>query len=176
MYPILDRINSPADLKSLSLSELKQLCSEIRHYIIEVCSKNPAHLGSSLGAVELIVGYHYVFDAPEDKIVFDVGHQAYAHKILTGRREAFRTLRQEGGISGFPRMDESPYDSFGVGHSSTSVSAALGLAEAARILGEALSLKFNVGLDAFDPENPETAFERKYQSAGQELYKVLVSH
>lgn len=135
MYPILDRINSPADLKSLSLSELKQLCSELRHYIIEVCSKNPGHLGSSLGAVELIVGYHYVFDAPEDKIVFDVGHQAYAHKILTGRREAFRTLRQEGGISGFPRMDESPYDSFGVGHSSTSVSAALGLAEAARIQG-----------------------------------------
>lgn len=135
MYPILDKIDSPADLKSLSLSELKQLCNEIRHYIIEVCSKNPGHLGSSLGAVELIVGYHYVFDAPADKIVFDVGHQAYAHKILTGRREAFRTLRKAGGISGFPRMDESPYDSFGVGHSSTSVSAALGLAEAARIQG-----------------------------------------
>ena len=135
MYPILDKINSPADLKSLSLNELKQLCAEIRHYIIEVCSKNPGHLGSSLGAVELIVGYHYVFDAPTDKIVFDVGHQAYAHKILTGRREAFQTLRQAGGISGFPRRDESPYDCFGVGHSSTSVSAALGLAEAARIQG-----------------------------------------
>ncbi len=134
-YPLLDTINSPADIKGLSTDQLKQLCAEIRHYIIEVCSTNPGHLGSSLGAVELIVGWHYVFDAPEDKIVFDVGHQAYAHKILTGRREAFRALRKGGGISGFPRMDESPYDSFGAGHSSTSVSAALGLAEAARIQG-----------------------------------------
>ena len=134
-YPLLDTINSPADIKGLSMDQLKQLCAEIRHYIIEVCSTNPGHLGSSLGAVELIVAWHYVFDAPEDKIVFDVGHQAYAHKILTGRREAFRTLRKAGGISGFPRMDESPYDSFGAGHSSTSVSAALGLAEAARIQG-----------------------------------------
>ena len=134
-YPLLDTINSPADIKGLSTDQLKQLCAEIRHYIIEVCSTNPGHLGSSLGAVELIVGWHYVFNAPEDKIVFDVGHQAYAHKILTGRREAFRTLRKAGGISGFPRMDESPYDSFGAGHSSTSVSAALGMAEAARIQG-----------------------------------------
>lgn len=132
---ILDKINSPADIKGLSIEELRQLCEELRHYIIEVCSTNPGHLGSSLGAVELIVGYHYVFDAPTDKIVFDVGHQAYAHKILTGRREAFRTLRKSGGISGFPRRDESEYDSFGTGHSSTSVSAALGLAEAARIQG-----------------------------------------
>jgi 1-deoxy-D-xylulose-5-phosphate synthase len=134
-YPLLDTINSPADIKGLGMDQLKQLCAEIRHYIIEVCSTNPGHLGSSLGAVELIVGWHYVFDSPEDKIVFDVGHQAYAHKILTGRREAFRTLRKAGGISGFPRMDESPYDCFGAGHSSTSVSAALGLAEAARIQG-----------------------------------------
>ena len=135
MYQLLDKINSPADIKAFSLDELKQLCAELRHYIIEVCATNPGHLGSSLGAVELIVGYHYVFDAPQDKIVFDVGHQAYAHKILTGRREAFKTLRKNGGISGFPRRDESPYDSFGVGHSSTSVSAALGMAEAARIQG-----------------------------------------
>nr|MCR5520256.1 1-deoxy-D-xylulose-5-phosphate synthase [Bacteroidales bacterium] len=135
MYPILDKINSPADIKGLGIEELKQLCSELRQYIIEVCSQNPGHLSSSLGAVELIVGYHYVFDAPEDKIVFDVGHQAYAHKILTGRREAFKTLRQGGGISGFPRRDESPYDNFGAGHSSTSISAALGLAEAARMQG-----------------------------------------
>ena len=134
-YPLLDTINSPADIKGLGMNQLKQLCAEIRHYIIEVCSTNPGHLGSSLGAVEMIVGWHYVFDAPEDKIVFDVGHQAYAHKIITGRREAFRTLRKAGGISGFPRMDESPYDCFGAGHSSTSVSAALGLAEAARIQG-----------------------------------------
>lgn len=135
MYEILDRINSPKDLKGLDIKDLKELCAEIRQYIVEVCATNPGHIGSSLGAVELIVGYHYVFDAPDDKIVFDVGHQAYAHKILTGRREAFRTLRKSGGISGFPRMDESPYDNFGTGHSSTSISAALGLAEAARIRG-----------------------------------------
>lgn len=133
MYEILDTINSPADIKRLDIKELKQLCAELRQYIIEVCSSNPGHLGSSLGAVELIVGFHYVYDAPEDKIVFDVGHQAYAHKILTGRREAFRTLRQTGGVGGFPNRDESPFDCFGVGHSSTSVSAALGLAEAARL-------------------------------------------
>ena len=135
MYELLDRINTPADLKSLGMEELRALCSEVRSYMIDCCSRNPGHLGSSLGAVELIVGFHYVFDAPADKIVFDVGHQAYAHKILTGRREAFRDLRTEVGPSGFPRMSESEFDAFGVGHSSTSVSAALGLAEAARMSG-----------------------------------------
>ena len=135
MYELLDRINSPADLKTLSLEELRTLCAELRRYMVEVCSEHPGHLASSLGAVELIVGWHFVFDAPEDKIVFDVGHQAYAHKILTGRREAFRTLRTRGGISGFPKRDESPYDAFGAGHSSTSISAALGLAEAAKLQG-----------------------------------------
>ena len=135
MYDLLDRIESPADIKGLSIKELERLCAEIRQYIVEVCSEHPGHLASSLGAVELIVGWHYVFDAPADKIVFDVGHQAYAHKILTGRREEFRTLRTEGGISGFPLRDESPYDAFGAGHSSTSISAALGLAEAARLQG-----------------------------------------
>ena len=135
MYELLDRINSPKDLKGLNLKELEQLCGELRSYMVECCAVTPGHLGASLGAVELIVGYHYVFNSPEDKIVFDVGHQAYAHKILTGRREAFRTLRTEGGISGFPRRDESPYDAFGAGHSSTSISAALGLAEAARLQG-----------------------------------------
>lgn len=133
MYELLDKINSPADLKALDMQQLKQLCGELRAYILEVCSENPGHLGSSLGAVELIVGLHYVFDAPTDKLLFDVGHQAYAHKILTGRREAFKTLRQDGGISGFPNMKESPYDAFGVGHSSTAISAALGIAEAAKI-------------------------------------------
>ena len=135
MYELLDRINSPKDLKGLNLQELEQLCGELRSYMVECCAVTPGHLGASLGAVELIVGYHYVFDSPEDKIVFDVGHQAYAHKILTGRREAFKSLRTEGGISGFPRRDESPYDAFGAGHSSTSISAALGLAEAARLQG-----------------------------------------
>ena len=117
------------------MDELRQLCSEIRQYMIECCSVNPGHLGSSLGAVELIVGLHYVYDAPQDKIVFDVGHQAYAHKVITGRREAFRKNRMKDGISGFPKRSESEYDAFGAGHSSTSVSAALGFAEASKLQG-----------------------------------------
>lgn len=117
------------------MDQLRVLCSEIRRYMIECCAINPGHLGSSLGAVELVVGLHYVYDAPEDKIVFDVGHQAYAHKIITGRREAFRHNRQKDGISGFPKRSESEYDAFGAGHSSTSVSAALGFAEAAKLMG-----------------------------------------
>ena len=135
MYELLDKIDSPADLKGLSLEELEKLCGEIRRYILECCAVNPGHVASSLGAVELIVGVHYVFDSPTDKIVFDVGHQAYAHKIITGRREAFKGNRTRDGLSGFPSRSESPYDAFGAGHSSTSVSAALGLAEAARLQG-----------------------------------------
>ena len=134
-YPLLDNINGPEDLKKLSLRELEQLCGEVRDYMVECCAVNPGHLGASLGAVETIVALHKEFNTPRDKIVFDVGHQAYAHKILTGRRDAFRTMRRSGGISGFPKMSESPYDAFGAGHSSTSVSAALGLAEAAKIRG-----------------------------------------
>ena len=136
-YILLDKINSPADIKSFTIEQLRALCEEIRHYMIECCSVNPGHLGPSLGAVELIVGLHYVFDAPSDKIVFDVGHQAYAHKIITGRREAFRKNRMKDGISGFPKRSESEYDAFGVGHSSTSISAALGFAEAAKMQGQA---------------------------------------
>ena len=135
MYEILSKINSPSDVRKLAPEELEGLCAELRGYIIECCAENPGHLASSLGAVELIVGLHYVFDTPSDKIVFDVGHQAYAHKILTGRREQFRRNRQENGPSGFPLPSESPCDAFGTGHSSTSVSAALGLAEAARLQG-----------------------------------------
>ncbi len=133
---MLENINSPQDIKKLDLPQLEQLCAEVRDYMIECCSVNPGHLGSSLGAVELIVGLHAVYDTPHDKIVFDVGHQAYAHKILTGRREAFRNNRRKDGISGFPKIDESPYDAFGVGHSSTSISAALGLAVASRLRGD----------------------------------------
>ena len=132
---ILEKINSPADLRKLSTEELRTLCAEIRRYMVECCAKNPGHLGSSLGAVELIVALHRVYDTPKDKIVFDVGHQAYAHKILTGRREAFRKNRTRDGISGFPKREESPYDAFGAGHASTAISAALGFAEAARIQG-----------------------------------------
>ena len=133
MYELLDKIDSPADIRNLSFEQLAQLCSELRAYLIECCSVNPGHLASSLGAVELIVGFHYVFNSPEDEIVFDVGHQAYAHKVLTGRREAFRRNRTKDGLSGFPSRSESGYDCFGAGHSSTSVSAALGLAEAAKL-------------------------------------------
>ena len=135
IYRILSKVDSPADVKRLSMDELRELCEEIRHYMIECCSVNPGHLGPSLGAVELIVALHYVYDAPEDKLVFDVGHQAYAHKIITGRREAFLKNRMKDGISGFLKRSESEYDAFGVGHSSTSVSAALGFAEAAKMLG-----------------------------------------
>ena len=135
MYKILDTIDSPADIRTLDTAALRELCAEVRSYMVECCAVNPGHLASSLGAVELIVGLHYIYNTPEDKIVFDVGHQAYAHKILTGRREAFKLNRTREGISGFPKMEESPYDAFGVGHSSTSVSAALGLAEAAKFRG-----------------------------------------
>lgn len=133
MYELLDHIDCPADIRTFSIDQLRQLCAEIRTYIIECCSRNPGHLASSLGAVEIIVGLHYIYSTPKDKIVFDVGHQAYAHKILTGRREAFKQIRTRDGISGFPKMSESEYDAFGVGHSSTSISAALGMAEAARM-------------------------------------------
>ena len=135
MYEVLNQINSPEDLRKLSRTQLETLCAEIRSYILECCAVNPGHVGSSLGAVELIVALHYIYNTPVDKLVFDVGHQAYAHKILTGRREAFRKNRTLEGISGFPKRDESPYDAFGAGHASTSISAALGFAEAARLQG-----------------------------------------
>lgn len=134
-YELLYRVNSPADLKSLSIDQLPQYCRELRQYIIDECSKNPGHLASSLGTIELTVALHYVYDTPHDKLVWDVGHQAYAHKIITERRDLFPTNRKMGGISGFPRMAESKYDSFGAGHSSTSISAAYGLAKAAELQG-----------------------------------------
>lgn len=134
--PILSGVDSPADLKKLEVDDLPALCSEIRQFIIEVMSVNPGHLGASLGAVELAVALHYVYDAPYDKIIWDVGHQAYAHKIITGRRDRFETVRTFKGLSGFPKMSESEYDAFGVGHSSTSVSAALGMGIAAELNGE----------------------------------------
>jgi len=127
---ILDTINSPADLKKLTLQELEQLAAEIRQKIVETVSKTGGHLAPSLGVVELTIALHYVFDAPKDKIIWDVGHQAYAHKLITGRRDLFRTLRTHGGISGFPKREESPYDTFDTGHSSTSISAGLGIATA----------------------------------------------
>ena len=127
-YKLLETINGPADMKKLKPEELIQLSNELRQFIIEVVSSNPGHFGASLGVVELTVALHHVFNAPHDQIIWDVGHQAYGHKILTGRRDVFHTNRKYGGISGFPKPSESEYDSFGVGHSSTSISAALGMA------------------------------------------------
>lgn len=133
---LLENINSPADLKALSRSELPKLAAEIREIIIEVVSKTGGHLASSLGAVELAIAIHYVFDSPGDKIIWDVGHQAYAHKLLTGRKERFESLRQHEGISGFTRRSESPYDAFSTGHSGTSISAGLGMASAKQLKKE----------------------------------------
>jgi 1-deoxy-D-xylulose-5-phosphate synthase len=127
-YNLLRTIDSPDDMKSLTPEQLRQLSSELRQFIIEIVSSNPGHFGASLGVVELTVALHHVFNAPRDQIIWDVGHQAYGHKILTGRREIFHTNRKYGGISGFPKPSESKYDAFGVGHSSTSISAALGMA------------------------------------------------
>ncbi len=130
---LLNKINSPADLRKLDESQLLQVCTELREFIIDAVANNPAHLGASLGVVELTVALHYVFNTPYDKLIWDVGHQAYGHKILTGRRDVFYLNRKYNGISGFPKMDESEYDAFGVGHSSTSISAALGMAVAAKM-------------------------------------------
>lgn len=134
--PLLSQINAPADLKKLNKQELVQLSEELRQYIIDVVSVNGGHFGASLGVVELTVALHYVLDTPADQLVWDVGHQAYGHKILTGRRDNFHTNRKYGGLSGFPKRNESEYDTFGVGHSSTSISAALGMAIASRLNGD----------------------------------------
>ncbi len=132
----LENINNSDDLKKLSLAELVPLAQELRDFIIDIVSVKKGHLGASLGVVELTIALHYIFDTPHDPLVWDVGHQAYPHKILTGRRESFHTNREYGGISGFPKIGESEYDVFGTGHSSTSISAALGMAIASRLQGD----------------------------------------
>ena len=136
MYELLKTINQPSDLRKLERKQLPQLAEELREYLIDSVSKTGGHLSSNLGTVELTIGLHYVFDTPNDRLVWDVGHQTYSHKILTGRRERMDTLRQYGGLAGFPRREESEFDTFGTAHSSTSISAALGMAVAARALGE----------------------------------------
>lgn len=136
MEKVLDQIHTSQDVKKLDAEELEQLCGEIREEILSVVSKNGGHLASNLGVVELTTALHYVFDFPRDKVVWDVGHQSYVHKLLTGRKDRFHTLRQYGGISGFPKREESPYDVFDSGHSGTSISSALGMAEARRLRGE----------------------------------------
>ena len=135
-YPILHTLNTPEDLSALPEEQLPALAEEIRGYMVDCVSKNGGHLAASLGAVDLIIALHRVYTEEGDRLLFDVGHQAYAHKILTGRRDAFATLRQEGGLSGFPKRQESPYDAFNTGHASTSISAALGMARAKHLLHE----------------------------------------
>ena len=136
MYKYLDGINSPDDVKKLNIKELNALSEEIRRFLVDSVSKTGGHLASNLGVVELTVAIHKVFNIPKDKIVFDVGHQAYVHKLLTGRRNAFSSLRRFGGMSGFPKRAESECDVFNTGHSSTSVSAALGLARGRDLDGD----------------------------------------
>ena len=133
---MLEEINSSNDVKKLTIEEKKQLAKEIREYILNIVSENGGHLASNLGVVELTIALHSIFDIPEDKIVWDVGHQTYVHKILTGRREELKTLRKLNGIAGFPKTSESKTDCFNTGHSSTSISAALGMARARDIKGE----------------------------------------
>jgi 1-deoxy-D-xylulose-5-phosphate synthase len=135
MYPLLNTVNTPEDLRRLPREQLSQLARELREFLVESVSKTGGHLSSNLGTVELTIALHYVYDTPEDRLVWDVGHQTYVHKILTGRRGAMKTLRMAGGIAGFPKRDESPFDTFGTGHSSTSISAALGMAVAAQLAG-----------------------------------------
>jgi 1-deoxy-D-xylulose-5-phosphate synthase len=135
--PLLDRIAEPKDLRALDDASLKQLAEELRHELIAAVSVTGGHLGAGLGVVELTIALHYVFDTPRDRLIWDVGHQSYPHKILTGRRSRIRTLRQAGGLSGFCKRAESEYDMFGAGHSSTSISAALGMAVARDLDGKA---------------------------------------
>lgn len=132
-YPLLERIDSPLQLRHLPETSLLQLADELRNYLITTVSETGGHFASNLGVIELTIALHYVFNTPEDRLVWDVGHQSYPHKILTGRRDALKTIRQKEGLSGFPKRSESEYDTFGVGHSSTSISAALGMAIAAKL-------------------------------------------
>src|SRR5215216_7817561 len=134
--PLLQTINTPHDLKKVPKEQLHQVCDELRQFIIDVVSVHGGHFAASLGVVELTVALHYIYNTPYDQLVWDVGHQAYGHKILTGRRDSFITNRKYKGLSGFPKRSESEYDTFGVGHSSTSISAALGMAIAAKLKGE----------------------------------------
>src|SRR5512138_3666362 len=134
MSRFLEKIDSPADLKKLSHDELEKLAAELRTFLLETISNTGGHLASNLGAVELTLALHYCFDSPRDRFIWDVGHQAYTHKIITGRRDVFHTQRQYKGISGFPKRCESPHDAFGAGHSSTSISAGLGMAAANSLL------------------------------------------
>src|SRR5437868_12751125 len=133
---ILDRVQSPADVRALTRDELGQLAADVRARLIDVCSRTGGHIGAGLGVVELTIALHYAFDTPRDQLVWDVGHQGYPHKVLTGRNDRIETLRQEGGISGFLKRSESEYDAFGAGHAATAISAALGMAAGRDLVGD----------------------------------------
>src|SRR6476619_7420060 len=135
-YPLLETVEDPADIRTYDRKQLAQLATELRGFIVDSVAATGGHLSSNLGTVELTIALHYVFNTPEDRLIWDVGHQTYGHKILTGRRAGMNRLRQKGGIAGFPRREESPYDTFGTAHSSTSISAAIGMAVAARKRGQ----------------------------------------
>jgi 1-deoxy-D-xylulose-5-phosphate synthase len=167
---VLERINGPKDLKALTMKELKALAGEVREEMVNTVAKTGGHLASSLGAVELAIALHYVFGAPEDKIVWDIGHQAYAHKLLTGRRDQFASLRQPGGISGFLKPGESPYDCFGAGHAATSISAALGLARAYAHRGQPVKVVAVIGDGAM---SAGMAFEA-LNNAGQMSQDLII--
>ena len=171
MTPLLDTIHSPADLRKLPRGQLKTLSDELRAYLLDSVSKTGGHLSSNLGTVELTVALHYVFNTPEDRLVWDVGHQTYPHKILTGRRERMGSLRQLGGLSGFPRRDESDYDTFGTAHSSTSISAALGMALAAKQKGED---RYSVAIIGDGAMSAGMAFEALNNAGIQDNCKMLV--
>ena len=171
MTPLLDTIESPADLRKLPRGQLKTLSDELRAYLLDSVSKTGGHLSSNLGTVELTVALHYVFNTPDDRLVWDVGHQTYPHKILTGRKDRMGSLRQLGGLSGFPRRDESPYDTFGTAHSSTSISAALGMALAAKQKGED---RYSVAIIGDGAMSAGMAFEALNNAGIQDNCKMLV--
>src|SRR5215218_10048340 len=135
-YPLLEAVHDPSHLRAFDRKQLAQLAAELRAFIVDSVSATGGHLSSNLSTVELTIALHHVFQTPEDRLIWDVGHQTYGHKILTGRREGMKRLRQKGGVGGFPRREESPYDTFGTAHSSTSISAALGMAIGAKLRGE----------------------------------------
>jgi len=171
-YPLLDTVQFPEDIKKLPIKKLPQLCEELRHFIITQSANNPGHLGASLGTIELTVAIHYIFDTPNDKLVWDVGHQAYAHKIITGRKDRFSTNRKHKGMSGFPKMCESEYDAFGTGHSSTSISAILGMATAARLAGN--TSQQHIAVIGDGAMGGGMAFEAMNQAGGEQENMLVI--
>lgn len=169
MGEILDKFNNTKDLKQMNLKEKQMLAEDIRELIINTVSKTGGHLASNLGVVELTIAIHSIFDTPMDKIVWDVGHQSYVHKILTGRKDKMPTLRQFGGMAGFPKQSESEYDSFDTGHSSTSISAALGMAIARDLKGEKENIIAIIGDRSFNRRNGTRSI-KSYRGNGNKCY------